>query len=121
MRKCVEFEAYIPGKNIEDVKAIYKVERVVKLASNENAYGASPKAIEVVRNFTELHLYPNPEYRELRERLAEYTGWDESRIVIGAGIDGILETIFKILIDEGDEVIIPTPTFPYYSILARLH
>ncbi|MEM0215825.1 MAG: histidinol-phosphate transaminase [Archaeoglobaceae archaeon] len=121
MRKCIEFENYVPGKSIEEVKEIYGLERVVKLASNENPYGASPKAIEVVRNFTDLHRYPNPEYRVLREKLAEYTGWDANRIVIGAGIDGILETLFKILIDQGDEVIIPVPTFQYYGILTRLH
>ncbi|MDI9610620.1 MAG: histidinol-phosphate transaminase [Archaeoglobales archaeon] len=121
MRKCIKFEAYVPGKNIEEVKEAYGLEKVVKLASNENPYGASPKAIEVVRNFTELHRYPNPEYRELRRKLEEYTGWNAERIVIGAGIDGILETLFKILIDEGDEVIIPVPTFQYYGILARLH
>lgn len=121
MRKCIKFEAYVPGKNIEEVKEAYGLEKVVKLASNENPYGASPKAIEVVRNFTELHRYPNPEYRELRRKLEEYTGWNAERIVIGAGIDGILETLFKILIDEGDEVVIPVPTFQYYGILARLH
>lgn len=121
MRKCIEFEAYLPGKNIEEVKEAYGLEKVVKLASNENPYGASPRALEVVRNFTDLHRYPNPEYRELREKLEEYTGWEAERIVIGAGIDGILETIFKIFIDEGDEVVIPMPTFQYYGILARLH
>lgn len=121
MRKCIQFEAYVPGKGIEEVKEAYGLEKVVKLASNENAYGASPKAIEVVRNFTDLHRYPDTEYKELREKLEDYTGWRAERIVIGAGIDGILETIFKILIDEGDEVIIPMPTFQYYGILTRLH
>ncbi|MEM0350244.1 MAG: histidinol-phosphate transaminase, partial [Archaeoglobaceae archaeon] len=115
------FENYVAGKSVEEVKEKYGIDKVVKLASNENAYGASPKAIEVLRNFSELHRYPNPEYRALREKLAEYTGWEMERIVIGAGIDGILETIFKMLIDEGDEVIIPVPTFQYYRILARLH
>ncbi|MEM4523865.1 MAG: histidinol-phosphate transaminase, partial [Archaeoglobaceae archaeon] len=121
MRKCAIFENYVAGKSVEEVKEKYGIDKVVKLASNENAYGASPKAIEVLRNFSELHRYPNPEYRALREKLAEYTGWEMERIVIGAGIDGILETIFKMLIDEGDEVIIPVPTFQYYRILARLH
>lgn len=121
MRKCIKFNAYVPGRSIEEVKELYGLEKVVKLASNENPYGASPRALEVLRSFTELHRYPNPEYRELRDKLGEYTGWDAERIVVGAGIDGILETIFTMLIDEGDEVLIPTPTFQYYGILARLH
>ncbi|MCS7144500.1 MAG: histidinol-phosphate aminotransferase, partial [Archaeoglobaceae archaeon] len=65
MRRCIEFESYIPGRSIEEVKKAYGLEKVVKLASNENPYGASPKAIEVVRNFTDLHRYPNAEYKEL--------------------------------------------------------
>ncbi|TDA26275.1 MAG: histidinol-phosphate transaminase [Archaeoglobi archaeon] len=121
MRKCAKFEEYIPGKSVEEIRERLGLEKVVKLASNENPYGTSPKAIEVLKSFEDLHRYPNPEYRALREKLSEYTGWETERIVVGAGIDGILETVFKILIDEGDEVLIPIPTFQYYRILARLH
>ncbi len=121
MRKCAKFEEYIPGKSVEEIRERIGLEKVVKLASNENPYGTSPKAIEVLKSFKDLHRYPNPEYRALREKLSEYTGWETERIVVGAGIDGILETVFKILIDEGDEVLIPIPTFQYYRILARLH
>lgn len=121
MRKCAIFEEYVAGKSLEDVKEQLGLEKVVKLASNENPYGPSPRVFEVLRNFSDLHRYPNPEYRALREKLSEYTGWEMQRIVVGAGIDGILETIFKILIDEGDEVLIPIPTFQYYAILAKLH
>jgi histidinol-phosphate aminotransferase len=121
MRKCAKFEEYIPGKSVEEIRERLGLEKVVKLASNENSYGTSPKAIEVLKSFEDLHRYPNPEYRALREKLSEYTGWETERIVVGAGIDGILETVFKILIDEGDEVLIPIPTFQYYRILARLH
>jgi histidinol-phosphate aminotransferase len=121
MRKCAKFEEYIPGKSVEEIRERLGLEKVVKLASNENPYGTSPKAIEVLKSFEDLHRYPNPEYRALREKLSEYTGWETERIVVGAGIDGILETVFKILINEGDEVLIPIPTFQYYRILARLH
>jgi histidinol-phosphate aminotransferase len=120
LRKCAELSKYIPGKSIEEVKRKYGLERVVKLASNENPYGPSPKAIEAFRSYSDLHIYPNPEYRELREKISDYTGWDADRVVVGAGIDGILETLFRILIDEGDEVVIPIPTFPYYHILTKL-
>ncbi len=121
MRRCAIFEEYVAGKSIEEVKEELGLEKVVKLASNENPYGPSPKVFEVLRNFSDLHRYPNPEYKELREKLSDYTGWEMQRIVVGAGIDGILETIFKVAIDEGDEVVIPMPTFQYYRILARLH
>ncbi|MEM0088494.1 MAG: histidinol-phosphate transaminase [Archaeoglobaceae archaeon] len=121
MRKCAIFEEYVAGKSVEEVKEKLGLEKIVKLASNENPYGPTPRVFEVLRSFSDLHRYPNPEYRALREKLGEYTNWEVQRIVVGAGIDGILETIFKMLIDEGDEVLIPMPTFQYYRILARLH
>lgn len=121
MRKCATFEEYVAGKSIEEVKREFRLEKIVKLASNENPYGPSPRTLEVLRNFSDLHRYPNPEYFALREKISEYTGWEMQKIVVGAGIDGILETIFKILIDEGDEVVIPMPTFQYYRILTKLH
>lgn len=121
IRDCAKLAKYIPGKSIEEVKRKYGLEKVVKLASNENPYGPSPKAIEAFRSYNDLHIYPNPEYRELKEKIAEYTGWDAKRVVVAAGIDGILETLFKLLIDEGDEVVIPIPTFPYYHNLTKMH
>jgi histidinol-phosphate aminotransferase len=120
LRNCIDLQEYIPGRSIEEVKKRYGLKRVVKLASNENPYGASPKAIEAFKSFDNLHIYPNPEYEELRQRISDYTGWEFERIVIGAGMDGILEVLFKTMIDVGDEVIIPVPTFPYYHILTKL-
>jgi histidinol-phosphate aminotransferase len=113
--------SYIPGKSIEEVKRRYGLERVVKLASNENPYGASPRAISAFRDFTHLHIYPEPDPEDLRQKIGEYLGFKASRIVVGAGIDGVLENIFKIFVDANDEVIIPIPSFPYYHTLARVY
>ena len=112
---------YVPGKSIDEVKRLFGLKKVVKLASNENPYGASPKALEVLRKFDRLHIYPSPgEVEELTERISEYIGVEKERIVIGAGIDGILENIFKMFIDPLDEVVIPIPSFPYYHTLASV-
>lgn len=121
IRKCAQIARYVPGKSVEEVKRRYGLKKVIKLASNENPYGPSPRAVEAFRSYSDLHIYPDPEYRELREKIAEYTGWSYDRIVVAAGVDGILETLFRLLVDEGDEIVIPTPTFPYYHILTRLH
>lgn len=112
---------YVPGKSVNEVKKKYGLKRVVKLASNENPYGANPKVLEILRNFDKFHVYPSPnEIEELIERISEYLGVEKERIVIGAGIDGILENIFKIFIDPGDEVVISIPSFPYYHTLASI-
>jgi histidinol-phosphate aminotransferase len=121
IRECARISKYVPGKSVEEVKRMYGLERVVKLASNENPYGASPKAIEAFKSYSDLHIYPDPEYRKLREKISEYTGWELDRVVVAAGVDGVLETLFRLLIDEGDEVVIPIPTFPYYHNLTKMH
>jgi len=116
-----KIKPYKAGRSIEEVKKEYRLRRVVKLASNENPYGPSPKAIEAFRSYKDFHIYPEPEPNDLKEEISEYTNFDTKRIVIGAGVDGILESIFKIFVGEGDEVVIPIPSFPYYHILTNIN
>jgi len=112
---------YVPGKSIDEVKRLFGLKKVVKLASNENPYGPSPKVLEVLRSFDKFHIYPSPsEMEELIERISEYLGVEGERIVIGAGIDGILENVFKMFVDPLDEVVIPIPSFPYYHTLTSV-
>jgi len=122
LKKSIErIPEYVPGRSIEEVKRAYGLSKVVKLASNENPFGFSPKVMEVIRNFDKLNVYPSPvEYDELIERISNYIGVEKERIVIGAGIDGILENIFKMVVEPDDEVIIPIPTFPYYHTLTAV-
>ncbi len=120
-KSLAEVREYVPGKGIDYVRKKFGLEKVVKLASNENLYGASPKAIEAFRNFKDLHLYPPSQPEELIERISEYIGVEKSRIVIGSGIDGILECTFNIFLERGDAVSTFPPTFPYYITLATIH
>ena len=112
---------YVPGKSEEDIKKKYGFERVVKLASNENPYGCSPRVLEALRGFAELNTYPPKDPEELRERIADYAGFDPEMIFISAGLDGVLECAFKLLVEPGDEVCFALPTFPYYSILSKVY
>lgn len=112
---------YVPGKTEEDVKRKYGLERVVKLSSNENPYGCSPKAIEVLKNFDSLNSYPSRDPVELREMIAEYVGFDDDMIFISSGLDGVLECAFKLIVEPTDEVCFALPTFPYYSILSKIY
>lgn len=111
---------YVPGKSIDEVKREYGLDKVVKLASNENPYGASPKAVKAFKSYEDLHIYPEPDPEDLRQKIGEYVGFDAERIVLGAGIDGVMENIFKLFVDSSDEVVIPIPSFPYYHILTRV-
>ena len=112
---------YVPGENVTKVKKLLGLKKVIKLASNENPYGPSPKVLEVLRSFKDLNIYPEPDPLDLREKIAEYTNSKAENVVIGAGIDGILDNIFKMMVDPGDSVLIPIPTFPYYHTLSTIY
>ncbi len=71
------------------------------------------------KEFYDFHIYPKTDFAELREKIADYIKIDAERIVLGAGMDGVLENIFKMFLNAGDEVIVSTPSFPYYHILTR--
>lgn len=112
-----EIEEYKPGKRIKGA---------IKLSSNENPLGASPAVVRAIvgqleAGDLELGVYPWEKNEEaLREEIARYTGVDVSKIVVGAGIDGVMDTIAKIFFEKGDEAIIPVPTFSLYESLVKI-
>ncbi len=116
-----EIPDYVPGKTEDDIKKEHGIERVVKLSSNENPYGCSPNVTEALRSINSLNTYPPKDPEVLRERIADYTGFDREMIFISSGLDGVLECAFKSLTEPGDAVCFGIPTFPYYSILSKIY
>ncbi len=71
---------------------------------------------EIKKEIKKINLYPSPTQKVLKEKLAEYTGLRQENIIVTNGSDDAIELLCKVFINNGDEVIIPTPTFPiYYS------
>ncbi|MFD2616422.1 histidinol-phosphate transaminase [Terrilactibacillus laevilacticus] len=106
---------YIPGKSIEEVKKDYHLDEVIRLASNENPLGPSPKAIEaMVEAVREVHLYPEATCGELVSDLAHYYDIKPEEIVTGNGADNLINQLGQAFINEGDEVVYCTPTFAAY-------
>lgn len=106
---------YIPGKPIEDVKREYGIEKITRLASNENPLGPSPKAIEAMQKaVADGWLYPEPTGMALRERLADLYQLDPEQFVVGNGADHLISMICGAFINEGDEVLYSAPTFNSY-------
>lgn len=122
LRKGVSsLEAYVPGRAIEDVAAEYGLSEVVKLASNENALGPAPGAMEAIRGALEdLHRYPDGGAKALAARLARKLGVAPSRIFVGNGGDDVLSVLSRTLLNEGEEVVIPRPTFSPYAHVSRV-
>jgi histidinol-phosphate aminotransferase len=120
LRPCLgRLKPYVAGKGYTEISRKYGIrpESIVKLGSNENPYGPSPSAAEAMRAISP-ERYPEPE--ELIESLSSYTGCREELIVIGAGMDGVMDTLTRLFLDEGDKALIPIPTFSYYEILTTL-
>lgn len=115
---------YIPGDTAESVIEKYgiKPEDILKLASNENQFGCSPKALEAMEEeLTKQSVYPSPFCIELRKKLGIKYGFDDSgdNAVIAVGASGILSLLGEVFIRKGDEVIFCEPTFGAYASAVR--
>ena len=107
---------YVPGKSIEEIRERYGLKRIVKLASNENPLGASPKAVEAFHEIADsLHLYPRGDAPKLIDSIAKKYGVNTSQIVIGNGSDEIIDMVGKAFIRQGDNCVCITPTFSVYK------
>ncbi len=107
---------YQPGKPIEDVKRELGLDEVVKLASNENPYGASPKAKEaIVAELEHISLYPDGGAVELTSDLAKHLGVNTDQIIFGCGSDEIIALISRAFYVPGDETIMADQTFSVYK------
>ena len=112
---------YKPGKPISEVKRELGLARVIKLASNENPLGSSPKALKAMRHaLKELHLYPDGGSYYLTGRLAKELGISKQHLVIGNGSNEIIELLARGFLSEGDEVLSSEGTFLVYPILSQV-
>lgn len=110
------FKPYVPGKPIEEVKREYGLEKIEKLASNENPLGPSPKALEAITNeMKTINIYPDPQATALKEALAEEYGIGPEHIVVGSGGEQLLQLIAQTFINAGDEAIMADTTFDLYA------
>ena len=112
---------YEPGKPISEVQREYGLTDVIKLASNENPLGPSPKAIEAVREaLTDSNRYPDGGCYYLKEKLSERLGVELSQLVIGNGSAEICELITEAFIGEGDEAVIGRQAFFKYRVAVQI-
>lgn len=114
---------YQPGKPIEDVARQYNLEldSISKLASNENPWGASPKAIEAGKeSLNKIHLYPEGSGSLLRSKIASLHGLQDDQIILGNGSNEIIELLGHVFLDSSDEVLVGKYAFVVYSLVASL-
>lgn len=107
---------YQPGKPIDEVKRELGLSEVIKLASNENPFGCSPKAKEAIASYVDYaHIYPDGASVDLSAAIAEHFGVEANQIVFGAGSDEIIMMIARAFLSPGDETVMADRTFPQYK------
>lgn len=118
----LRIEAYAPGKGAEALRRDRGLERVIKLASNENPLGPSPMAVEAVRAAADaMHLYPDASGASLKAGLSERFGVPESCIVLGNGSDDLIQLLGTLFLEgPDDEVIMGDPSFVRYQAVAQI-
>lgn len=117
----VHLPVYQPGKPIDDVKRELGLSHVIKLASNENPFGSSPKAKEAIaREVENISIYPDGAAVSLTNALAKHHGVNPDQIIFGAGSDEIILMIARAFLVPGDETIMADQTFPQYKHNAQI-
>jgi len=108
------FGASKSSGRLKDLKTI------IKLDTNENPYGCSPRVQQALAEFSYLNLYPDPEQVELRKLLGVYTGIGPDHIVATAGGEQLIELILLLLLERGDKVINCVPTFDAFRLKSEV-
>lgn len=110
---------YIPGKPIEDVKRELGLTHVIKLASNENPMGPSPKVREAItHHFEDLAYYPDGNATALKEAVSSYYNVSPEELLFGAGSDEILGMITQVFLKPGEVLLTSEKSFPRYDSAA---
>jgi histidinol-phosphate aminotransferase len=111
---------YEPGKPIEEVEREYGIAHSVKLASNENPLGPSPKALAAIRaKLDQLHLYPDGDCFYLKNRLAKKLAVAPENLIFGNGSNEIIELAARTFLRPGDEAVMAEQAFVVYQLIVQ--
>ncbi|MEJ2664959.1 MAG: histidinol-phosphate transaminase, partial [Spirochaetia bacterium] len=111
---------YEPGKSVFEADLEQRGVDFIKMASNENPLGVSPKALAAIKENAHLcYAYPEVSCARLRTALAKEFDLPPDMFIVGNGADGIIYALGLALVNQDDEAVIPGITFPYYEIVVR--
>ena len=115
------FEPYVPGKPIDELKREFGITEIYKLASNENSIGPSKKMVAKITDIlTNVHRYPDSLCFDLRALLTERLGVKSANLLFGNGSDEIIELLGKTFLNKEDNVITSAHSFVRYAMAADL-
>ena len=115
-----ELQPYQPGKPVEELERELGIAEAVKLASNENPLGPSPKALEAARRaLAEVHRYPDGSAFYLRHALADRLSVSPDQVVVGNGSNDLLVLLVQALLGPGQEAVVGHPAFVVYRLAVQ--
>lgn len=111
-------QPYQPGKPIEELERELGISDIIKLASNENPLGASPRAVKAIETcMADLHRYPDGGAYGLKRALASKLAIDTAQITVGNGSNDVLELVARGFVQPGDEVVFAQHAFAVYPLV----
>jgi histidinol-phosphate aminotransferase len=121
-RKVLEnIQPYSPGKPIWEVQEELGLDQIIKVASNENPLGPSPKALEAILvSLTGINRYPDSNATDLKRQISVRFNVLPEQIIVTNGADELITLISETFLNPNDEIIVPSPSFSEYDFGAYL-
>jgi histidinol-phosphate aminotransferase len=121
-RKALEqIQPYSPGKPMWELQSELGLDKVIKLASNENPFGPSEEAVKAITQCaSQINRYPDAQALHLKQMIAVSTDLTQEQLIITNGADELITLISETYLEAGDEIIVPAPSFREYNFGAHL-
>lgn len=115
-RSLVGVEPYDPGPSVDELRARYGIDEMVKLNWNEGLFGPAPGVLEAAAAELErAWMYPEQAYADLRAAIAAVAGVDADQVVPAHGIQALVTMLAAVFVTPGVAVVVPTPTYGLYA------
>ncbi|MDD4908558.1 MAG: histidinol-phosphate transaminase [Candidatus Omnitrophica bacterium] len=121
-KNILNITPYQPGKPIDEVRREYGLKDIIKLASNENPFGASPAAVKrLKKEIFAVNRYPDGSCYYLKNALAGKYGLKPANFCCGNGSDELIDVIIRTFVEDDEEVLTADNTFLEYGIISRIN
>ena len=120
-----DLKPYAPGKTFREARAEYGIQDFVKLASNENCLGPSPRAVKAMHHaFSSVHMYPLEEIANVEAKICEYHHAyqiNPKNIVLGNGSNELIMLLVRVLLSRNEILLNAWPSFLMYRTAVKIH
>lgn len=113
---------YTPGRPIEEVQRELGLDKVIKLASNENPEGPLPAVIEAIEGAAKgINRYPDAACHEVTQKLAAHLGIEPASLIFGNGSNEVIDILIRALVSPGENVVFSHHSFIVYPLTTAVH